>query len=105
MGPFWYNFFEHLRQCGRNATLFLVILPLICALLSLGVALYVTGWYRYLWPALPFLAVFGLYRLAIAVRRARARRGFRSQFSPLSEIELRRARAKLQKKRDVIKGG
>lgn len=99
MDPFWYNFFEHLRQCGRNATLFLVTLPVICVLLSLGVALYVTGWYHYLWPALPFLAVFGFYRLAIAIRRARARRGLRSQFSPLSEIELRRARAKLQKKR------
>lgn len=105
MGPFWYHFFEQLRQCGRNATLFLLVLPLICALLSLGVALYVTGWYQYLWPGLAFLGVFGFYRCAIAVRRARARRGLRSQFSPLSEIELRRARAKLQKKRDVVKTG
>jgi len=96
MGHFWASFFDHLRNCGRNATLFMITLGLLLVLIILGVLAYVTH-------ALPYVlgALVGamLIAMAVAFRRMRARRRMRGEYPPLSALELRNARARLRKAR------
>lgn len=99
MGHFWTSFFEHLRDCGRNATLFLVALTGFFLLLSLGALVYALGWYRYLVLAWPVIAIAALVRLVVLLRRRRSLRRQHDHVAPLSENELHRARAKLRKRR------
>ncbi len=97
MGHFWTSFFEHIRSCGRNATLFLFALAGFAAFVALAALLFLTWLHDYVLPALPFLAIPAAVWLVISIRRARARRHLRTHFGPLSDNELHRARAKLRK--------
>ena len=99
MSPFWSSLFGHLRDCGRNATLFLVALGgslgvlLVCAMVcqsELG---------RFIPPALPWLGLLAVVWICVVIHRARVRRRARLARSPMSDDELRVARSKLLKPR------
>jgi len=74
MSPFWTSLFQHLKDCGRNATLFIVTLAGLLGLLLLGAILCENEHYKYLVPALPVLALFAVVRAGLGIRRAWARR-------------------------------
>jgi len=99
MGPFWTSFFEHLKDCGRNAAVFYLALAGVFLSLIAGLIIYETGLYRYLIRAAPFMGFFVLAWTVLAIRRLRERRRQRWQFQKLSEDELRVARSKLRKDR------
>ena len=100
MGPFWTSFFEHLRDCGRDAALFMMALAGFIAVLGI-IAVLESTWLRdyFLQGALVML-LFALIRFALLVRRFRARRRERLRFPPLSRDEQRVARSKLVKDRN-----
>jgi len=97
MSPFWTSLFDHLKDCGRNAALFLVTLAGLFGVLLLAVILCENDRYKYLVPALPVIGVFAVVRASLAIRRVRACRRERSRYPPLSGDELRVARSKLMK--------
>jgi len=99
MSPFWTSLFVHLRDCGRNATLFLVTLGAMIVLLLLLLVIWVNDLHKYLIPALPLAAGFAVIWAAVAIRRFRARHRGRWRCSPLSNDELRAARLRLIKAR------
>ncbi len=74
MGPFWSSLFEHLKDCGRNATLFILTLGGLLFLLVVLVIICSTGLHKYLLPGLPAIGVLALIWVGSAIRRARARR-------------------------------
>jgi hypothetical protein len=51
MDPFWASLFEHLKHCGRSATLF--ILALAGLWFFLAVVIYAANLHEYLLPVLP----------------------------------------------------
>ena len=97
MGPFWSSLFEHLKHCGRGGTVFMLTLAGLVVLAALAAIVCATQLYNYLLPVLPVIAVVAFAWVAVAVRRARARRRERLHYSPLSRDELRVARSKLVK--------
>lgn len=97
MGEFWSSFFEHIRSCGKSATLFLISLACLAIAVALAALIFLTPVHDYILPALPFVGIAVVVRLVISIRRARERRRLRTEFGPLSDNELRRARAKLRK--------
>jgi hypothetical protein len=97
MGPFWSSLFEHLKDCGRNATLFILTLGGLLVLLCLVAIICSTELHKYLLPGLPAIGVLALAWVGVVIRRARARRRQRLERSPLSRDELRVARSKLMK--------
>jgi hypothetical protein len=97
MGPFWTSLFEHLKGCGRNATLFIATLGGLLVLLCLIAIICSTELYKALLPGLPVVGLLAAAWMIVAIRRARARRRDRLERSPLSRDELRVARSKLVK--------
>jgi hypothetical protein len=107
MNGFWSAFARQFRECGRNATLFLIAMAVVCVALPIAakVALYLAGkvsdsaladyWHDY-WHVIVYavtvLCAFWIYRI---LRRPRPR----TRFSPLSRDEIRAARSKLMKSR------
>ena len=91
MSPFWGSLGEQLKDCGRNATLFLLSLAAIIGLLifaeSLAFALPLAGFFLLLW-------------LVVVIWRMFFRRRERSKYSRLSSDELTKARSKLVKNRN-----
>ena len=100
MGPFWNSLFEHLKHCGRSATLFLLTLAGLFILLLLVSIIYAAQLHKYLLPALPVIVVLAVVWVGGVIRRARARHRERLHYSPLSRDELRVARSKLVKDRN-----
>lgn len=100
MSPFWIGLFEHLKHCGRSATLFILTLAGLFILLFLAAILYEAQLHKYLLPVLPVIVLLAIARVAVVIRRARARRRERLPSSPLSRDELRVARSKLMKDRN-----
>lgn len=100
MNSFWRSFSDQFQHCGRNPTLFLMALPAVLALVSLGVVFYSTRLREYLLPVASGLVLLCLAGLLVARRRARARRRATPAFPPLSRDELRVARSKLMNERD-----
>jgi hypothetical protein len=100
MGPFWTSFFEHLKDCGRDATLFMMALAGFIAVLVILAILESTWLREYFLQGALVLLLFVLIRFALLVRRFRARRRERLRFPPLSRDELRVARSKLVKDRN-----
>lgn len=96
MSPFWNSLFDHLRGCGRNATIFMLALAGFFGLLIAAATIYQTRIWQYVVPALPAI---GLVWACKAIQRAR--RPERLQRSPLSCDELRVARSKLVKARNA----
>jgi len=97
MTPFWNSLFDHLKGCGRNATLFMFALAAFFGLLILAAVVFTTEIRQYLLPALGIPGILALIWLSREIRRARVRRRERLQRGPLSDDELRVAREKLQK--------
>jgi hypothetical protein len=97
MSHFWTSFFAHLKDCGRNATLFMIALAGGFGLMLLIAALYENHLENYLIGVLGILASFALTSGIAGIARARARRRDRLGGSPLSVDEMRKARAKLTK--------
>ena len=102
MGPFWTSLFEHLRHCGRSATLFILTLAALFILLFLAAIIYASQLHKYLLPVLPGIVLLALAWVGRVIRRARARRRERLNRSPLSRDELRVARSKLLKDRNRV---
>jgi hypothetical protein len=97
MDPFWASLFEHLKHCGRSATLF--ILALAGLWFFLAVVIYAANLHEYLLPELPGIVLLAAAWEGVVNRRARARRRGRLHYSPLSRDELCVARSKLKKDR------
>jgi len=100
MSPFWGSLGEHLKDCGRNATLFLLSLAGIFGLLIVIACILQTGLRDSLVYALPVAGFFLLLWLVVAIRRTFSRRHERSKYSQLSSDELSKARSKLVKNRN-----
>ena len=97
MSPFWGSLFGQLRDCGRNATLFMFALAGALGVLALFATVCQSELRRFILPALPWLSLLPVAWVCLAIRRARLRRRERLLRSPLSEDELRVARSKLRK--------
>ncbi len=95
MTPFWGSLFAHLKDCGRNATLFMFALAGFFGLLLLAATAFNTELREYLLPGLAILGGLVLVWLIRGIRRARLRRRERLRGEPLSDDELRKARSKL----------
>ena len=89
--------FSHLRDCGRHANLFIFALAGCLGVLLLAIMVCQSELRRFIFPALPWLGVFLLVWVCLAIRRVRRRRRERLPRSPLSDDELRVARSKLRK--------
>jgi O-antigen/teichoic acid export membrane protein len=100
MSPFWGSLGEHLKDCGRNATLFLLSLAGIFGLLIFVAWILQTSLRDSLAYALPLAGFFLLLWLVVAIRRTFFRRHERSKYSRLSSDELAKARSKLVKNRN-----
>ena len=99
MSPFWTSLFDHLRNCGRNAALFLFALAGCFAVLALCAMVCQSELQRFIVPFLPGLGLLAVAWVCLAIRRARVRRRERLLRPPLSDDELRAARSKLRKAR------
>jgi len=95
MSPFWATLFQQLKDSGRDATLFIIALAGFFIVLVIAAVIFGTGLYRYIVPALPFIALLVLVRTCFSIRRAWRNRRHRLQYPPLSADELRKARTKL----------
>src|SRR5882724_11458035 len=99
MSPFWAGLFDQLKDCGRNATLFVITLGGLFVLLVVLAFICAKGLQEYLFYALPLAGMFLLRWTWNAVRRARRGRNDPGLNRPLSDDELRVARSKLTKPR------
>ncbi len=99
MNNFWGNLFEHLKNCGQNATLFLLALAAFFGLVIGTAFVLQPGVREHLISAFPWiglLLVIGVRRLII---RARRRQPERLPRGSLSADELAKARGKLERHR------
>ncbi|MBE0540586.1 MAG: hypothetical protein IH623_04285 [Verrucomicrobia bacterium] len=101
MNPFWTTLSDNLKVCGRNAKFFLCVVIAFFGVPVLIAVVSETRVREYLLPALPWAGVVALAWLAVAIHRARARRRERLERRPLSCDELRVARSKLMKDRNL----
>ncbi len=98
MSPFWAGLFENLRGRGRNAGLFLVVLPTLLVTTLVAVQIPDEIYHDYVIPVLPWVGALLCLFMARAILRARARRRERLRRPPLSPDELNKARTKLVKR-------
>ncbi len=99
MNPFWASLFEGLKGRGRNASMFIVVLPTLVLLVIIAVQIREETYRDYILPAVPVLAAITVVWLWKIIQNARARRRERMNLSSLSNDELNKARAKLMKSR------
>ena len=99
MSPFWSSLFGHLRDCGRNATLFVFALAGSLGVLVVAIVVCKSELLQFVSPVLPGLGLLAVAWVCVAIHRARVRRRERLHRSPLSDDELRVARSKLRKSR------
>jgi small-conductance mechanosensitive channel len=100
MSPFWGSLGEHLKDCGRNATLFLLSLAAIFGLLIFAAWILQTSLRDSLKVALPVAAFFLVVWVGVAIRQTIIRSRQRLRFPRLSSDELAKARSKLVKNRN-----
>ena len=98
MNPFWSGF-EHLKNCGRDATPFLYTLAGILGLLIAVAVILQTELCSYALPALPWIGLVAAGWMCLAIRRSMARRRERLERRLLSDDELFKARCKLVQNR------
>ena len=101
MSPFWASLFDHLKECGRNATLFIITLGCLFILLIAVAIVCANNLQQYLVQALPAVALLLLGWTCAVFRRGRCQRAEPHHRNPLSEDELRAARSKLTKNRSL----
>jgi hypothetical protein len=99
MNPFWAGLFENLRGRGRNATLFILVLPSL--LMAAVFASQIPGevYHNYILPGLLLVALIFLTWSVRSVLQARRRRRGRLPGGPLSDDELSKARVRLANNR------
>jgi hypothetical protein len=98
MTPFWAGLFENLRGRGRNAALFMLVMPSLVVASFVAARIPESVYRNTILPALPWV---GLILVVWSVRvflRARARSRERLARSTLSHDERCKARAKLVRK-------
>jgi hypothetical protein len=100
MGPFWSSLFGHLKDCGRNATLFICIFAGLLGAILLFAVLLQSSLHDYVIKALPWASALLFLWGGVAVFRACMRRRDRPQRPPLSEDEIIKARSKLIRPRN-----
>jgi hypothetical protein len=101
MSPFWTSFFEDVKDCGRDATLFVVTLGAMILGLVVVLIICLNELHKYIIPALAVVGGLAMVWACVSFRRVHARRRGRLQNSRLSDDELRVARLKLIKHRKV----
>src|SRR5438552_9569084 len=100
MTPFWTSLFAHLKECGREATVFILTLAVLFGFLLIALILQANDLDRYVLPVLCGLGLVVLVSDLVSLRRAWKRRCERWRYSPLSSDELRVARSKLVREQD-----
>lgn len=99
MSPFWGSFFEHLRGCGRNTTLFFVVFAALFFALLASMVAQSLGLFRYANQAIATVAVVLVIWFAVVVQKVRKSGHEPFKRRPLSSDEARVARSKLLKHR------
>jgi hypothetical protein len=102
MSHFWHSFFAHLKNCGRNATLFLIVLAGFVVLTILGAVIDGIVPHEYLVGGLSTISFGAVVWLSVGLYRLLTRRRERLRFPALSRDEIRVARSKLMKGRNAI---
>ena len=95
MSPFWVGLFENLRGRGRNAPLFMLVLPALIVALLVAAQIPESIYRNNILPALPWFCLVGAVWCTRAFLKARARSRERLGRSTLSDDERCKARAKL----------
>jgi len=95
MSPFWAGLFENLRGRGRNAPLFVLVLPPLIVALLVAALIPESVYRNSILPALPWVCLVGAVWFTRAYLRESARRRERLGRSTLSDDERCKARAKL----------
>lgn len=103
MNPFWSNFFEHLKDCGRNGTIFIATLGFLLGLLILSGIIGESRFHECIVPAMSIAGALSLAWFSVVIRKANLRRRERLERRPLSRDEMRVARSKLMKERSEKK--
>jgi hypothetical protein len=104
MRHFWASFFEHLKGCGRSATLFMVTFAGLMVLVVVAAIIRVNELDKYLPPVLAGVLIYLVAWVGLAIRRARTRRSQRLEWRRLSFDEMRVARLKLRKEKKSAQG-
>ena len=99
MSPFWAGLFENLHGRGRNAGLFLVVLPVLLITAVILARMPEDIFLHYALPGLAGLMIVGAALLTREWLQARARAKERLARRALSTDELRKARMKLVRQR------
>src|SRR3989442_6560411 len=97
MNPFWAGLFENLRGRGRNAALFILVLPTLIAAAFVAAQIPESTYRNSILPALPWVGLVAATWSVRAFLRVRARNRERLARSALSHDERCKARAKLVK--------
>lgn len=102
MSPFWVGLFENLRGRGRNAALFIFVVPTLIVAAIVASQIPEPVYRQSILPASPFvgLAAVGLFGRAFWRERARQRQ--RIGRSTLSDDERCKARAKLVRRQEPV---
>ena len=95
MSPFWAGLFENLRGRGRDAPLFMLVLPSLIVALLVAAEIPEAVYRNSILPALPWVGLVVMVWGTRAFLRARARSRERLGRSTLSDDERCKARAKL----------
>ena len=98
MSPFWSGFFNQFRDCGRDATWFLVALGGFFVLAVVGAWAMQSGHEKEVVAVAAFGGLLMIYHLAAAIRQAVQWRRHRLKFPQLSSDELNKARSKLARR-------
>jgi hypothetical protein len=95
MSPFWSGFFEQFRSCGRNGGIFVAALATFFGVLIVGLVLRQENLIPDFTGMLFGIVIITAIWLSVAFRRARRSRT-QLRLPPLSDDELRVAKAKLK---------
>ena len=100
MNSFWHGFTEHFKSCGRDATLFLITLGGMFALLIVTAIVMQTVPRGAITYGLALAAGLLLLRLVVVLRRAILAGRQRTKRMQLSSDELAKTRSKLVKQQN-----
>ncbi len=103
MNPFWASFFNHFKDCGRNAAWFLIALGGLFVFLVLSAVAIDNGHGELVVAVIITMAVYFVLLCCTALRRAWVDRKNRLRFPKLSSDERIKARSKLVKPCQPVK--
>jgi hypothetical protein len=97
MTPFWTGLFENLQGRGRNAALFLVVVPALVVVALVARAIPEDTFHDYVRPVLLGIGLMCVFSFARVVQQTRVQARQRLGCATLSEDECSKARARLVK--------